>query len=185
METLLVATDRSEAAQEGFSRSEGKILFEPAGVFFESGIDISVSSDTVGLRTKHGLYSLASGRPSLLAPFDADGVCRAKIWRLDPLAVLEDTAPPSVRFIGTPAKRRDGTVIFSGSASDAGSGIDSRMIRASIDNEAAVAGYDPDTGRINVRSTKPLPFGKHRLRLEAQDRIGNLGSSEIECDLAR
>lgn len=185
METLIVAKERAPTTYGGFARSEGELAFEPADVFFEGGVGISVWSERVSLTAKHGLYSLASGKPSLIARFDPQGRCQAKIHELDPLAVLEDTAPPSVEFVGTPAMKRDGTVTFSGSAHDAGSGIDSRLIGASIDGEAAVASYDPDTGRIGVRSTKPLPLGRHRLRLEAQDRIGNLGSVEIERELLR
>lgn len=185
METLLTAAGGEGAVFEGFSGSAGRLVFEPADVFFESGVEVSASSDQVRLGPKHGLYSLASGRPTLLAPFDSQGRCRARIWTLDPLAVLEDTAPPLVKLTGTPARKRDGTLAFSGNAHDSGSGIDSGSIRASIDGEAAIASYDPDTGGIKVRSTKPLPFGRHRLRLEAQDRIGNLGSIEIERDLLR
>jgi hypothetical protein len=183
METLLLATPKEATVCDGFSGSEGTVVFEPADVFFENGIEVSVWSDETALTDRHGLYSMASVRPSLIKAFDSQGRCRAKIWRLDPLAVLEDSAAPSVGMAGTASRKRDGTVVFSGKAHDPGSGIDSGSIRASIDGEAAIASYDPDTGAISVRSTKPLPLGRHRLRLEAQDRIGNLGSVEVERDL--
>jgi hypothetical protein len=185
METLVSVTERQESGYDGFSRCEGRLDFEPEDVFFEKGVGIEVSANAQGIGPKYGLYSLGWARLTLLAPFDSTGRCRAGINTFDPIAILEDTEPPALIFTGNPTIRRDGTLVFAGSTSDRGSGIDTGTIRAWIDGEPAVAGYDPDSGRIDVRSTKPLPYGGHSLRLEAKDRIGNLAQREVERELLR
>lgn len=183
-ETLVGLTEMEGSGYDGFARCAARLELGPEEVFFENGVEIEVSSaDALGPR--YGLYSLGWAGAALLAPFDSAGVCRATINVLEPLAVLQDTQPPALAFVGTPAIRRDGTLTFAGSTSDRGSGLDSHTIRAYIDGEPAVAAYDPDSGRIDVRSTKPLPYGSHSLRLEAEDRIGNLAQSQVERVIAR
>jgi hypothetical protein len=183
--TLVELAERSEAAHDGFDSSFARLDFKPEDAFFERGLEIQVASQGRPLGPKVGLFSLASGVPSLLAAFDADGRCRARVYDLGPLAVLRDTRPPVLRFTGRLTRTHAGLGTFKGSASDAGSGIASSSIRAFVDDQAAIASYDPDTGGITVRTTKPLPYGTHRLRLEADDRLGNSARSEIERDLVR
>jgi murein DD-endopeptidase MepM/ murein hydrolase activator NlpD len=185
VETLVAVTEGLGSAYDGFAGCAGRLDFEPEDVFFESGVGIEISANAPGIGPRHGLYSLGWAGVALLAPFDSTGRCRASINTLDPLAVLEDTEAPALSFLGNPTIKRDGTLVFAGSTADRGSGIDTRRIRAYIDGEPAVAGYDPDSGRIEVRSTKPLPYGRHSLRLEAEDRIGNLARREVERELLR
>ena len=183
MKTMAVASAGDRSSFAGFDASAGSIVFEPNDVFFGNGADVRVRAGAAA--AGHGLFSLAYGSPSLLATFDESGECRARIYTLDPLVVLRDARPPSVRFVGTLTRKRDGIAVFGGSVSDAGSGVASESIRASVDGEPAIASYDPDTGAIKVRTTKPLPYGKHVLTLEARDRIGNAGRSQIERELLR
>lgn len=185
METVAVASEADRVPYRGFDGSDGTISFEPEDVFFQRGVDVVARAGAGAVTARHGLFSLASGGPGLVGTFDSAGECRGRIYTLDPLAILEDARPPSVRFLGTFTRKRDGTATFAGTASDAGSGVASESIRASVDGEPAIASYDPDNGRIKVRTTKPLPYGKHLLRLEARDRIGNTGQSEVERELLK
>jgi hypothetical protein len=56
--------------------------------------------------------------------------------------------------------------------------VDPETVKAFVDGETAIAGFDPDTGRIEGRTTKPLREGEHRFTLEVKDRMGNRTSSE-------
>jgi hypothetical protein len=144
-----------------------------------------VDSPTIRLTQHHGLFSESGGGVSLVGAFDSTGVCRATIYTLDPLVVLEDTQPPTIKWIGGLARKRDGTATFAASASDVGSGLDLGSLRAYVDGQPAIAGGDPDSGRITVRTTKALSYGSHRLTLEVRDRLGNTGHSEIARDLLK
>ena len=183
--TLVRVREEHPASYPGFERCEGRLVFEPRDAFFEKGLKIYVDSGKIRLAGRDGLFSEAAGRLSLVGAFDSTGVCRATIYTLDPLVVLEDASPPVIKWTGSLVRRRDGTGIFTASASDGGSGIDTGTIRASVDDQPAIAAYDPDTGKISVRTTKPLPYGRHRLRLEANDRLGNTAHSEIVRDLLK
>jgi hypothetical protein len=177
--TLVRLREEHPAGYPGFERCEGRLVLEPRDAFFEKGLKVYVDSGEIRLAGRDGLFSEAGGRLSLVGAFDSTGVCRATIYTLDPLVVLEDASPPVIKWTGSLVRRRDGIGIFTASTSDGGSGIDTQTIRASVDGQPAIAAYDPDTGKISVRTTKPLPYGSHRLRLEAKDRLGNTAHSEI------
>ena len=185
LKTLVKIEETKPQACAGFSRSEGGIDFEPEDAFFEKGLRVQVSSGSVRLSPKHGLFSQSLGRLAFLAPFDSAGACEATVYTLDPLVVLEDLTAPTVKWTGGLTRKRDGTGVFTGNVSDGGSGIDSRTVTAYVDGDRAVAAYDPDTGKVSVRTTKPLPYGTHRLRLRVQDKLGNTGDSEIVRELVR
>ncbi|MFZ1947986.1 MAG: hypothetical protein WAW06_10615 [bacterium] len=183
--TLVELSERSEAAHEGFDSCFARLDFKPDDAFFERGMEIRVVPLSRPLGPKVGLFSLASGVPGLVAAFGANDECRARVYDLGPLAILRDTRPPALRFTGQLTRTRAGLGTFAGITSDAGSGIASGSIRAFVDDQVAIASYDPDTGGITVRTTKPLPYGTHRLRLEADDRLGNSARSEIQRELVR
>ena len=184
-QTLVQVSEERPASYAGFERCAGRLVFEPRDAFFEKGLTIYVDSGKINLEKKDGLFAEVGGRLSLVGAFDSNGVCRATIYTLDPLVVLEDVTPPTIRWTGRLLKRRDGLGIFAASASDGGSGIDTGRIRALVDGQPAIASYDPDTGAISGRTTKPLPYGSHRLTLEATDRLGNTAHSEIVRDLLK
>jgi hypothetical protein len=183
--TFLAMSEQSGSCPAGFASCGGRLVFEPREAFFENGLEIQLASASPKLTAKYGLFSEAGGGLSFLAAFDSDGSCRASLFTLDPLVVLEDTAPPGVRLSGVPVRRRDGTVTFTGSAFDGASGVDSRTIRAFVDDKPAIASYDPDTGKISVRTIGALPGGSHRFRLEAEDKLGNTGLGEGIRQLAK
>jgi murein DD-endopeptidase MepM/ murein hydrolase activator NlpD len=183
--TLVELSERADAGYEGFDSCFARLDFVPGDTFFGRGLEVRVASRGEAPGPKVGLFSLAAGAPGLLAAFDATGTCSARVYDLSSLAILKDTQPPTIRFTGRLARTRGGLGTFTGSASDGGSGVDSRSVRASVDGEAAIASYDPDNGGITVRTTKPLPYGTHRLRLEADDRLGNSARSEIQRELVR
>lgn len=183
--TFVTLAEDSGTEHTGFDRCEGRLVFEPHEVFFEKGTEVYVTSGEIRLAPRHGLFSEASGRLGFLGAFDSTGTCHARLYTLDPLVILEDSRSPTIKWTGSLARKRNGTGIFTAHVSDGGSGVDSRTVRAFVDDEVAIASYDPDTGKISVRTIKPLPYGRHRLRLEAEDKLGNTGRSEIQQELVK
>jgi hypothetical protein len=183
--TFVKMTEEHPATYANYARCEGRMVFEPQDAFFEKGLSVYVDSPKIRLTRHHGLFSEAAGRVSLVGAFDSLGACRATVYTLDPLVVLEDTQPPSIKWTAGLVRKRDGTATFTASTSDLGSGIDAGSIRAFVDDQPAIAGYDPDSGRVSVRTIKTLSYGTHRLRLEAKDRLSNTGRSEIVRELLK
>ncbi|MGQ9603775.1 MAG: M23 family metallopeptidase [bacterium] len=169
---------------EGFDHNGMRLEFDPQGLVYPHGIDLSICLENTFDWKGFCLYSLESGVPYFLARFDQEGMAFLKLYKLNPLLLLRDLQAPMLT-IGNIRLRKDGKAIFTGGAYDSGSKIDSKSLTAYIDDKKAIVGIDPDTGRLDGRSINPLPYGKHRIRLEARDRAGNLRFIESVVNLIR
>jgi hypothetical protein len=87
--------------------------------------------------------------------------------------------------VGRFRRRSDGKATFSARVADTGSGASAGSIKGYVDGDTAIVSIDPDTARITGRSRKVLKYGKHTIRLEAEDRLGNLAVKEVDLDLSR
>jgi hypothetical protein len=176
----------SGTVYRGFEAVEGRLVFEPHGVFLDSGLKFRVKPLKEQLSAKHGVYAQRGEWPVFLGRFDSTGTCEVNLRQLEDLVILEDLDPPEITSIGRFRRRpHDGKATFGARTTDTGSGVDAGTVRGYVDGDVAIVGIDPDTGRVTGRTRKPLQYGKHTIRLEAEDRLGNLAVREVVLDLSR
>ena len=86
----------------------------------------------------------------------------------------EDTTGPVITNLVPPnaAVIEGGRPEIGGSIRDE-SGIEPSSIRLFVDGEQVPVTFDVTSGRARYTPVKPLPNGSHRIRLEAEDRMGN------------
>jgi murein DD-endopeptidase MepM/ murein hydrolase activator NlpD len=183
--TLIEVKEDSTGVYERFESVAGRILLEPNGVFLHKGLKFRVRDLKGQVSAKHGVYADRDGWPVYLGRFNSAGVCEIRLRRLENLVILEDTEPPEITSIGRFRRRSDGKATFTARVADAGSGANAGSLKGFVDGDTAIVSIDPDTARITGRSRKPLKYGKHTIRLEAEDRLGNLAVKEVVLDLSR
>jgi hypothetical protein len=184
--SLLALKESDAESYEGFDAAAGRLAFLPEGIFFGQGADILIVPRSDRGMSKHGVFAERGKHPVFLARFDSSGVCRLKLHALEPLVVLEDQESPAVEWIGKLRRRsHDGKATFTARVIDRGSGVNAGTIKAYVDDDMAIVSYDYDTALARGRTTKPLRYGRHRIRLEAEDWMGNVVSSEHVADLVR
>jgi len=183
--TLIEIREDSTAGYERFQSAAGRLLLEPRGTFLHKGLIFRIRDIKERLSTKYGVYADRDGWPAYLGRFDSEGVCRIRLTRLENLVILEDTEPPEITSVGRFRRRSDGKATFSARIADGGSGADAGSIKGYVDGDIAIVSIDPDTARVTGRSRKVLKYGKHTIRLEAEDRLGNLAVKEVVLDLSR
>lgn len=168
---------------EGYTDSLGSLTFEPAGTYFVERARVCLALREGSMNVKQGVFADRGETASFRARADSSGMACFKTDFLEKLVVLEDRIPPEITGFKGMGRREDGKYTFTARARDRGSGIDSGTISAFVDGEAAIAGYDPDTGIIMGRTTKPLRDGEHRFTLEVRDNMGNRTSTENTISL--
>ncbi len=171
---------REEAPRyfEGYTDSLGGVVFEPAGTFFGEKARVCLALREGGMTVKQGVFADRGGKASFRARADSSGVVCFETDFLEDLVVLEDRRPPEISGFRGKGRREDGRYLFTARAVDAGSGIDPGTVAAFVDGEAAIVGYDPDTGLITGRTRKRLREGEHEFTLEVKDKMGNRTSVE-------
>jgi hypothetical protein len=181
--TLVTMDEDDGSLPRGFAAVLGRLILEPEGVFFNDRVEVLVVPRDTVLASTCGLFR-DGDRPSFLGRFDSTQSCQVGLQTLGSVVVLEDTEPPAISSIGRLELRSaDGKALFTAKVVDEGSGIDAQSLRAYVDGEVAIVGYDFDTGRISGRTTKALHKGAHRIRLEAKDRMGNSSSREVTVEV--
>jgi hypothetical protein len=170
----------------GFSSSAGRLIMEPVDVFFNERIEVLVVRRDHSLGAKFGVFAENGDWISFRGRFNELGWCGFDTRQPEHLIILEDREGPEIEPVGKLRLRPgDGKILFESVITDAGSGVDAATLRAFVNGETAIVAIDPDTGRVSGRSTKPLPYGQHRFRLEAEDRLGNTTSREFTVDVSR
>jgi hypothetical protein len=180
---LLGYEEGKPAYYEGYTDSLGSLIFEPAGTFFGEKTRVCLALREGHMTVKQGVFADRGKTASFRARADSSGVVCFETDFLEKLVVLEDRKRPEITDFEGKGPRDDGRYIFTARVSDEASGIDSGTIRAFVDGETAIAGYDPDTGIITGRTTKRLREGSHRFTLEVKDRMGNRTSTEYTLSL--
>jgi hypothetical protein len=184
--SLIAVTEEQGTVHDGFVSSAGRLVLEPAGVFFNERVEVLVVRKEADLKAGYGVFAEYGEYTSFRGSFDSLGWCGFGLRQPEHLVVLEDRDGPRIEPIRDFRRRPlDGKATFVSGISDRGSGVVTGSLRAFVDDEVAIVSVDPDTGRIDGRTTKPLPYGEHRFRLEAEDRLGNASSREFTLDLSR
>jgi hypothetical protein len=183
--TLIGIKEDSAGVYERFESVAGRILLEPQGNFLHKGLSFRIRDLKGVVTTKHGVYADRDGWPVYLGRFNSAGVAEIKLRRIENLVVLRDTIPPEITSVGRFRRRSDGKATFTARVADTGSGASAGSIRGYVDGDIAIVSIDPDTARVTGRTRKPLKYGRHTIRLEAEDRLGNLAVKEVDLDLSR
>jgi len=185
-QTLITVSEEQARLREGFVSSGGRLVFEPVGVFLGERVEVLVVRKDGGPGAGVGVFAEHGERVSFRGGFDDRGWCRFSTRQPEHLVILEDRDGPEFGPVADLRRRlADGKATFASMVSDGGSGVDAGSLRAFVDDEAAIISVDPDTGRLSGRTTKPLPYGEHRIRLEAEDRLGNASIREFTVNLSR
>ena len=180
---LLGYSEGEPVHYDGFTDSLGCLIFEPAGTYFGETAKVCLALREGAMTVKQGVFADRGERASFRARADSSGLVCFETDFLEKIVVLEDRERPQISDFEGRGRRDDGRYIFTARALDAGSGVDPETIRAFVDGEIAIAGYDPDEGLIECRTTKSLREGVHRFTLEVKDRMGNRTSSEYTLTL--
>jgi hypothetical protein len=173
------AVSDAASTYEGFDRTVGRIAVEPEGAFFNEQVEVVIVPRKPGVNPRAAVFA-ERDIPVFLSGFDSTGACVLRLRSLENLVILEDRAPPVIEVLGSLRLRpEDGKAVFRAKIVDSGSGLDIGSLHGSIDDDAAIVSYDPDTGMVEARSRKPLQYGIHGIRLEAKDRVGNVATHAV------
>ena len=185
-QSLVTVSEEPGKVHRGFLSSPGRLILEPVDVFFNEWVDVLVVRKDRSLKAGHGVFAEAGEWASFRGRFNELGWCEFKMRRPEHLVILEDRDGPEIEPIEDFRRRpADGKATFASRITDGGSGVDAGSLRAYVDDEVAIVSIDPDTGAVGGRTTKPLPYGEHRIRLEAEDRLGNAAGKEFTISLSR
>jgi hypothetical protein len=183
--SLITVSEAPGKVYNGFEAVDGELLFEPLDVFFGDRVDVMIVRKKGVSTASQGVFAESGNWAAFRGRFDANGRCEFGMRCPENLVILEDTQCPRIEAVADLKRRRaDGKATFTSKVTDTGSGVDAGSLRAFVDDEPAIVSIDPDTGRIDGRTTKALPYGEHRIRLEAEDRLGNRASREFTVSLA-
>jgi hypothetical protein len=186
IETLVTVSEEPGSVYAGFQSSAGRLRFEPLDVFFSERLEVLVCHKDRGLGTGYGVFADAGKWASFRGRFNEKGQCEFRTRQPENLVVLADREGPEIAPVSEFRTRpADGKATFASRITDGGSGVSAASLKAYVDGEPAIVSRDPDTGRITGRTIKPLPYGEHRIRLEAEDRLGNTSGREFTLDLSR
>jgi hypothetical protein len=172
--------------RKGFGGTAGRLALEPSGGFFGDLVEVTVTRRQGGIAGNYGVFAENAGWVSLRGRFDETGRCRFSTRQPESLVILEDRDAPRIDQVKNFARRAgDGKAVFTSRVTDTGAGVDAQSLRAFVDGQVAIVSIDPDTGLVGGRSIKALPSGEHRIRLEAEDRMGNKTNREFTVVLSR
>jgi hypothetical protein len=184
--TLVAISEAAGRVPQGFLTSAEGLVLEPAEAFFNEAAEVVIVRKDGGLTARYGVFAEAGEWVVFRGRFDGRGRCTFTTRRPERLAVLEDGDGPEMGPVRDLKSRpEDGKATFASRIVDRGSGVDAGSLRAFVDDDVAIVSIDPDTGVVNGRTTKPLQSGDHRIRLVAEDRMGNASVREFTVLLSR
>ena len=154
---------RIEKNEEGYSVLPKDVLLNRGATVYYR---IPDSANPAGL----GLYRADRGELLSATPEEGAFIGNVKTL-LGDFALRNDPAPPLISDLRVRLSGK--SVRLTASLRDAGSGIDARSIRLTLDDSLLIAAYDPYIHRIVFDEPFPIQAGSHHMRIEAADRMGN------------
>jgi len=131
-----------------------------------------------------GLFLRQEHSWSLIARVEADGTFAGSSRRLGAIVVFADTTRP--RIVPPAAYRwraQDERPAFSARIADSGSGLAPDDQSIFLDDRRVPAEYDPEAGRLTWRPRARIASGRHLLRIEAVDRLGNRAGTTVPLEV--
>ena len=136
-----------------------------------SGRDAGAAASALEPR---GVFLRQTHSWSFLARVGADGTFSAGSRRLGAVAIFADTTPPRIVPAGSYRWRASATgAAFAARIADAGAGLAPADQSIFLDGRRVPAEYDPESGRLTWRPRARPASGRHELRIDAVDRLGN------------
>ena len=156
----------------------------PSETVLAKAITIRYGSQSVRESDRLGLF-FSEDKGYDLVQGDAEaGMYTGTIGRyLGAFALLPDKTPPEISRVRSSYTR--GSINISFRMRDNRSGINVRRFQVVLDDEFLPAEYDPDLRRVAYQGSHPLPPGKHTVRIEAVDRMGNKTTAQRTIGVSR
>jgi hypothetical protein len=131
-----------------------------------------------------GLFLRQERSWSFLTRVGDDGAFEATSRRLGAIAVFADTTRPRIVPPGSYRWRATDTQpAFAARIRDDGAGLSPADQAIYLDEKRVPAEYDPEAGRLTWRPRARIAAGRHALRVEAVDRLGNRATSTVPLEV--
>ncbi|MEX2116858.1 MAG: M23 family metallopeptidase [Bacteroidota bacterium] len=126
-----------------------------------------------GVDGKTGLYFVDDGDVSLISAKYAGGAYYAKITKfLSEFSIRRDTIPPSISSLSVRYSRGILRVRFG--LRDYLSGLNADALRITVDDRLLIGELDSDKKQVVFDEPVDLRSGRHVLRIESRDKVGNI-----------
>ncbi|MBN2381339.1 M23 family metallopeptidase [bacterium] len=180
---LYLGFERFEAKAQGQLVPFGQaVSFTPAGTPFDRTATLTFLVPDTGSSdlTKLGIYQYYenghywSYQYSSQRPGPNAMVLEAQIRYLSTFALFLDLVPPTIQAQAgfKPASVKRGALIRL-TVRDEGTGIDDEHMEISLDDQALEAEYDPDRHWLEIQIPLGTALGRHVLKVQLTDRVGN------------
>jgi hypothetical protein len=163
---LFVRIEQSEAGYAAFPQDI--LLNEGATVRYRQ------TPETDG---KSGLYFVDDSDVSIHPSKHADGFYSATVTKfLSEFTIRRDTIPPAISSLSVRFSR--GILRLRFGLRDYLSGLNADALRITVDGRVLIAELDSDKRQVFFEERVDLEPGKHTLRIESRDKVGNVAEVE-------
>ncbi len=150
---------------------------EPGDVPIRGDVEVTIEIPADQSRSdKLGIYYLTrKGKWSFIDNDlrSAPGAVFGRTPSLESYVLIEDTAPPELRWLSPALTTSDRRPVFKLAVADELSGVDDRTISLLIDGEWLLMEYDYEEDRMTGRPPEPLSVGEHNVTVTVRDFNGN------------
>jgi hypothetical protein len=159
------------------------IQFGPSDLVLRTPARIVGYAD-IGPLSPRGLFLRQTNSWSLITEVKPDRTFEGSSRRLGAIAVFADTTAPRIVPSGAYRWRAAATApAFAASLRDRGAGLSAGDQAAYLDDRRVPAEYDPESGRLTWRPRARIAPGRHTLRFEAVDRLGNRAVKAVALEV--
>jgi hypothetical protein len=134
-----------------------------------------------------GLFLRQERAWSFVAALDSAGAFTGSSRRMGAFAVFADTTRPTIvppAAYHWPAPRADvPPPAVAAAIRDHGAGLSAREQGVYVDDRRVPAEYDPEAGRLTWRPRARLAPGRHLVRIEAVDQLGNRAVATVPLEV--
>lgn len=130
-----------------------------------------------------GLFLRQQRSWSLVVPVDSMGRFAGLSRRLGALAVFADLTPPVIVPPASYRWRAGVSGVFSAALRDKGAGLAAADQAIYLDERRVPAEFDSEAGRLTWRPRVRIASGRHILRIEAIDRLGNRAVKAVPLEV--
>ena len=181
----VVAEPGETGPEDGLVPLGGAVRIGPSDLVLSKSMTLAGTQKIeAGAPAPRGIFLRQERAWSFLAPLDATGGFDASSRRLGTVAAFADTTRP--RVVPDRAYRwraGDERPAFGVRVADEGSGLSATDQAVYLDERRVPAEYDPEGGRLTWRPRARIGSGRHVLRFEAVDRLGNRSTSTVSLEV--
>ncbi|MEP7028993.1 MAG: M23 family metallopeptidase [Candidatus Eisenbacteria bacterium] len=173
----------------GLEPLSGAIDFGPHDVVLRTAARFSgrFSGEASAALFPRGLFLRQERAWSLVGALDSLGRFDGSSRRLGAVAVFADTTRPTIvppTSYRWPARKSGANLpAVSAAIKDRGAGLSAREQSIFVDGRRVPAEYDSEAGRLTWRPRAGLAPGRHSVRIEAVDRLGNRAVATVPLEV--